>query len=78
MHLLSYKYVIYEMLVYHYKRGCFHCLFIAFIVFSKLEVIAQRPTWEDEVLAMLANGYNVHYGARSIKYKVSTVNKLND
>ena len=67
------------------------CLFIitkevVFIVFSllslsfqtKLEVIAQRPTWEDEVLAMLANGYNVHCGARSIKYKVSTVNKLND
>lgn len=30
-------------------------------------------TWEDDVLAILADGYNVHYGARSIKHEVSAV-----
>lgn len=33
-------------------------------------------TWEDDVLAVLADGYNVHYGARSIKHEVSAVLSL--
>lgn len=30
-------------------------------------------TWEDDVLSILADGYNVHYGARSIKHEVGAV-----
>ena len=28
-------------------------------------------TWDVEVLEVLADGYDVHYGARSIKHEVS-------
>lgn len=30
-------------------------------------------TWEREVLDILADGYNVKYGARSLKHEVSNV-----
>lgn len=35
-------------------------------------------TWDSNVIGILANGYDVHYGARSIKYEVErrVVNKL--
>lgn len=34
--------------------------------------------WEKDVLSVLANGYDIHYGARSIKYEVErrVVNQL--
>lgn len=34
--------------------------------------------WDREVLSVLADGYDVHYGARSIKYEVErrVVNQL--
>lgn len=35
-------------------------------------------TWDGNIIGVLANGYDVHYGARSIKYEVErrVVNKL--
>ncbi|KAK6629500.1 hypothetical protein RUM43_003317 [Polyplax serrata] len=48
------------------------------LVTKELEYWAKRAaekhnielTWEPEVVAVLADGYDVHYGARSIKYEV--------
>ena len=33
-------------------------------------------TWDREVLDVLADGYDVHYGARSIKHEVRLIPSL--
>lgn len=56
------------------------------LVIRELKLWAERAkirhgidlTWNRNVIGVLANGYDVHYGARSIKYEVErrVVNKL--
>lgn len=56
------------------------------LVLRELDLWANRAlqrhhislTWDKNVIGVLANGYDVHYGARSIKYEVErrVVNKL--
>lgn len=56
------------------------------LVTRELELWAERAkqrhkinlSWNRNVIGVLANGYDVHYGARSIKYEVErrVVNKL--
>lgn len=49
-----------------------------FLVFQALEKHKIKLVWDHSVLAILADGYDVHYGARSIKYEVErrVVNQL--
>jgi len=48
------------------------------VVFQALEKHKIKLVWDHSILAVLADGYNVHYGARSIKYEVErqVVNRL--
>mgnify|MGYP002717083704 FL=1 len=56
------------------------------MVLRELELWSKRSnerhqiqlSWDSNVIGVLANGYDVHYGARSIKYEVErrVVNKL--
>jgi ATP-dependent Clp protease ATP-binding subunit ClpB len=49
-----------------------------FLVFQALEKHKIKLVWDHSVLTILADGYDVHYGARSIKYEVErrVVNQL--
>lgn len=48
------------------------------VVFQALEKHKIKLLWDHSVLAVLADGYDIHYGARSIKYEVErqVVNRL--
>jgi ATP-dependent Clp protease ATP-binding subunit ClpB len=50
-------------------------MFLLFQAFKKHKI---KLVWDHSVLAILADGYDVHYGARSIKYEVErrVVNQL--
>jgi ATP-dependent Clp protease ATP-binding subunit ClpB len=51
------------------------------LVVRELEIVQKRAekrhrialTWEPSVVDVLADGYNIHYGARSIKHEVCTI-----
>jgi ATP-dependent Clp protease ATP-binding subunit ClpB len=49
-----------------------------FLVFQALEKHKIKLVWDHSVLAILAEDYDVHYGARSIKYEVESrvINQL--
>ncbi|UXI23121.1 Sars1 allergen SMIPP-C [Sarcoptes scabiei] len=58
------------------------------LVLRELKLWSQRAaerhkismTWDSNVIGILANGYDVHYGARSIKYEVErrVINKISN
>jgi ATP-dependent Clp protease ATP-binding subunit ClpB len=53
-------------------------VFFTFLAFQAMEKHKIKLVWDHSVLAVLADGYDVHYGARSIKYEVErrVVNQL--
>ena len=61
-----------------HSKWCVCQLVFCVVLFQALEKHKIKLVWDHSILAVLADGYNVHYGARSIKYEVErqVVNRL--